>query len=113
MEGRLRHIYHVFKHRPTAVPLEDELTLPTRGARFTFFFVAVYGIDWRFEPARLREAVTPDWPARGGALGAPMGILSFSAVSCPVAGCTPGTTRRLREARTICPQPSALPKASA
>jgi hypothetical protein len=23
---------------------------------------------WRFEPATLREAGTPDWPARGGAL---------------------------------------------
>jgi hypothetical protein len=45
VEGWLWHIYHVFKHKPTAVPLENELTLPTRGARFTLFFVAVYGID--------------------------------------------------------------------
>jgi len=45
MDGWLGHIYHVCKHEPTAVPLENELTLPTRGARFTLFFVAVYGID--------------------------------------------------------------------
>jgi hypothetical protein len=41
MDGWLWHIDHVFKHKPTAVPLEDELTLPTRGARFTLFFVVV------------------------------------------------------------------------
>jgi hypothetical protein len=45
MGGWLWHIYHVFRHKPTAVPLENELTLPTRGACFTLFFVPVYGID--------------------------------------------------------------------
>jgi hypothetical protein len=45
MDGWLGHIYHVFKHKAAAVPLEDELTLPTRGARLTLFFVAVDGID--------------------------------------------------------------------
>jgi hypothetical protein len=43
MDGWLGHIYHIFKQEPTAVPLENELTLPTRGARFTLFFATYTG----------------------------------------------------------------------
>jgi hypothetical protein len=155
----VRYIDHVFKHKPTAVPLENEPTLPTRGACFTLFFVPVYGIDldqlpilnsqahratqavrdiatlvaWTllsnemvitssrssrriaesglaFRACEAREG-TPDWPARGGALP-PLWVPCFSAVSWLMARCRPGTTRRLREARTIvrqarCPRPHA------
>ena len=43
MGGWPGHIDHVFKHKPTAVPMENERTSPTRGACFTLFFVPYTG----------------------------------------------------------------------
>ena len=44
IDGWLWHIDHVFRHKPIAVPQENELTLPTRGARLRSLRAA-YGID--------------------------------------------------------------------
>src|ERR1700722_2738398 len=158
MGGWLGHIDHVFKHKPTAVPMENERTPPTR-SRLHALFRPVHGIDlyqlpilnsqahmatqavidvatlvawtllsnemvitssrssrriaepgWRLEPARLGRR-GPLTGQHGAGHYRPLWVPCFSQVSWPMAGCRPGTTRRLREARTICP-PGALSKAS-